>query len=120
MDESGSDFKVEGHTDVHDANVNAGMTRQYIDAGATAQEVQDHLRSHCGWIGAYPLRRHSMIGSESKDGSPWDRRFHFTRDHDVERGQFLEPAQAPDWFRQSIEALLRLCQETRVGLLNPI
>ena len=120
MNESWNRFKIEGHADVHDANVDADMTREHIDASAPAQEVQDHLRSNRRGIGAHPFHRHAMIGCKGKDRSTRDLRLHLTRDHDVARGQFLESAQAADRLRQSVQARLRLCQETRIGRLNPV
>src|SRR5262245_8216800 len=84
--ESWSGFKVEGDTDIHDANFDADMTGQHIDPRATAQEVQDHLRSHRRGIGTYPFDRHTVISSKGEDCSLWDGWLHLPRHHDIARG----------------------------------
>src|SRR6185503_18098014 len=120
MNESWSQFKVEGHADVYDANLDANMARQHIDPRATAQEVQDHLRSHRRGIGTDTLHRHPMIGGEGKDRSTRNLWLYLTRDHDIPRSQVFKSAQATDRLRQSIQAYLRLCQEMTVDRLNPV
>src|SRR5688572_29865140 len=120
MNQAWSCFEVEGYTDVHDTNLDIRMARKHVDSGAPAQKIQDHLRSHCGGIGAHPFYRHPMIGGEGKDCPPWDFWLHVTCNHDVPRGQFFESSQAADGLGQSIKADLRLCQKPRICRLNSI
>src|SRR6185295_16693025 len=120
MNESWSQFKVEGHTDVYDANFDVDMARQHIDPRASTQKIQDHLRSHRRRIGADPFHRHPMIGGEGKDRTTWNLWLYLTRDHDIPRSQVFKSAQATNRLRQSIQACLRFRQEMRVYRLNPV
>ena len=104
--------------DIHHFYPGPGLPGQDVDAGATPEEIIDHLKGDVLREGAHPFGHHSVVGGKHHHPFALQFRHGVLADGHVAGRQFLQPSQAALGLGQRVQPLLGPGQPGRIHRFN--